>query len=160
MAEYDNWEALVAAADKKCSRILEDDVYPVVKRIVLRHIFEDIYSSNQPKQGMWVDGETYARRFSLLDEGNIYHELQSGGNTLMVTSWATPSPAIVPGWSFHNRRPGAFLQLLESGNMGIWYSGFPRPAIGNAQKELDEQIGHTTSEVGMAIQRGIDRKFK
>lgn len=160
MPDYDSWESLVAAAEEKCSKILESDVRPVLEKIVLRHIFEDIYSAYQPKEGGWVNRTTYGRRFSLLDEKNLYHELQDGGSTLMVTSWATPSPAVVPGWSFHNRRPGAFLQLLESDNLGIWHGGFPRPAITNAQRDVDRQVESTSSEIGSAIVRGIERHFK
>lgn len=159
MPDYDNWESLVAAAQDKCSKILRRNVKPAVEKIVLQHIFDDVYNAYHPRQDGWVGGETYQRRYSLLNEGNIYSEIQDNGSTLMVTSGAAPSPAVVPGWSFHNRRPGAFLQLIESGNTGIWYGGFPRYPITNAQRDIDRQINSTTSTIGSAIMLGIRSEF-
>lgn len=155
MPDFGDWESLVAAVESQFPAILEGYVKPVAEQVVLRHIFSDIYGATAPKAGAWVNGTTYGRRYSLLSEGNMYHELQDGGSTLMVTSNAAPSPAIVPGYSFHNRRPGAFLQLLESGNLGINKRGFPRPAITNAQNDIDSQLGSPASEIGAAIQAGL-----
>lgn len=160
MPYYDNWDDLVTAVQDHCTKILEDDVCPVVEEIVLRHIHDDIYSVYKPKPGRWVNGTTYERRYSLLDKRNMYHEMQDNGRTLMVTSVAKASPSVVKGYSFHNRRPGAFLSLLESGNMGIWFGGFPRPAISNAQREIDKGLSSVHSAIGAAIQSGLDKRLK
>lgn len=160
MPYYDNWEDLVAAAQDRCAVILEKDVRPVIEEIVLRHIHDDIYSVYKPKIGRWVDGTTYERRYSLLSKKNLYHEMQDNGKTLMVTSIAKASPSVVKGYSFHNRRPGSFLSLLESGNMGIWAGGFPRPAISNAQREIDKSLSSVHSAIGAAIMAGLDKRLK
>lgn len=171
--EYSDWDSLVAAAQKKCATILRRDVAPIVEKIVKDHIEKDIYGAYSPKPGAWklskikqsvrgvyedrvkddTNKDTYKRRHTLTDD--VYSEMSGANNdTLLTTTNTAPSPSVVPGWSFHNRRQGAFLQLLESGNMGIWKSGFPRPAIGNAQKEIDN-----SSRVSRAIENGIKREF-
>ena len=156
MQTFDNWEDLTEAVQAKCKIVLEKDVLPVMTDIVKKHIASDIYGVYSPKEGAWVGGTTYKRRMSLLSSSNMYHELQDGGETLMVTSRATPSPAIKVGYSFHNRRPGAFLSLFEAGNFGFLNDTsayhFPRPAITNAQAEIDK-----SSAISSAIQSGIDR---
>ena len=90
-----------------------------------------------PKPGAWVNGTTYSRRHVL--EGSVYSRKEGEGRYL-VTSDASASPSVVPGYSFSPRGAGSFLALLESGNMGIWRGGFARPAVGNAQKEVDQMI--------------------
>lgn len=137
----DSWEALTDAVQQRCTTILDKKVAPIAKEIVRKHIETDIYGAYTPKENGWVttDGEptTYKRRYLLLKRGAIYHQF-SKPDEIMITSNVTASPAVVKGWSFRNRYPGAFLKLLETGNMGIWRGGFPRPAIGNAQKEIDK----------------------
>lgn len=151
MPDYSSWEELCDAAQKRCNDILKRDVAPVAKEIVKRHIKHDIYDVYTPKTNGWVDGTTYQRRHVL--DGSVYSTFVDD-DEIMVTSNATASKAVVPGYSFHNRRPGSFLKLLETGRMGIWRGGFPRPAIGNAQKEIDR-----SSAIRNAIQSGLDRYF-
>lgn len=151
MPDYRSWEELCDAAQKKCHDILKRDVAPVAKRIVIEHIQSDIYDVYEPIKNGWVNGTTYRRRNVL--KGSVYHTFIHD-DEIMVTSNATASKSVVPGYSFHNRRPGSFLKLLETGNMGIWRNGFPRPAIGNAQKEIDQ-----SSKIRDAIQSGLNRYF-
>jgi len=151
MPDYDNWEELCEAAQGRCKDILNRDVAPVAIQIVKKHIQKDIYDAYTPITGGWVNGTTYSRRHVL--EGSVYHTFIHD-DEIMVTSRATASKSVVPGYSFHNRRPGSFLKLLETGRMGIWRNGFPRPAIGNAQKEIDH-----SSAIRNAIQSGLDRYF-
>jgi len=136
----ENWEQLTNAAQQKCIQIVDKKIAPIAKEIVLKHIVSDIYGAYTPKENGWVTKNgsrtTYRRRHLLDSKGNIYHEFISG-DEIIITSRVTASPAIAKGWSFHNRYPGAFLKLLESGNMGLWRGGFARPAIGNAQKEIN-----------------------
>lgn len=151
MPNYDSWEALTAAAQEKCKTILEKDVSPVAKEILKKHIRSDIYDVYTPIPNGWVNGQTYQRRHVL--EGSIYHSLIADDEVL-ITSNATASKSVVKGYSFHNRRPGSFLKLLETGNMGIWAHGFPRPAVGKAQLEINK-----SAAIEAAIRDGIAKRF-
>ena len=151
----DSWEALTEVVKQRCATILDKSVAPIAKDIVRKHIETDIYGAYTPKENGWVSSDgtptTYKRRRLLLKRGAIYHKF-SAADEIMVTSNVTASPAIVKGWSFRNRYPGAFLKLLETGNMGIWRGGFPRPAIGNAQKEIDR-----SSEISRVIRQELNK---
>ena len=155
MAIYGDWDSLVAAAEEKISIILKQDVAPIVEEIVQSHIQSDIYYAYSPRPGAWIKGSTYQRRHTL--ENNISSSLLDG-ETLFVTSTATASPSVVKGYRFQNRYAGAFLKMLESGNTGIWRRGFPRPAITNAQTEIDDNLQN--GSISRAIERGIKREFK
>ena len=148
---YSDWESLVNAVDQKAFKILQTDVAPVAEGILKKHIKSDIYDVYTPKENGWVNGETYRRRYAL--EQAITTIVQDK-NTILVTSTATASPAVLSGWSFHNRYPGAFLKLLEVGNMGIWNGGFPRPAVASTQNEID-----SSSAIKNAIKSGIQREI-
>ena len=166
MPDYGSWEELCEAAQKKCYDILKNDVAPVAEEIVRNHIQDDIYDAISPYTGQkyrpipngWVNGTTYQRRHVL--EGSVYSSLledkpiEEGEDpfVLLVTSNATASDPVVTGYEFNNSEPGAFLNLLETGHMGIWRHGFPRPAIGNAQNEIDR-----SSAIRNAIQSGLDK---
>lgn len=151
MPTYGDWDELCNAAQERLHNILDREVAPVAKEIVKKHIKSDIYDAYTPVPGGWVNGTTYQRRHVL--EGAMLHKFIHD-DEILVTSNATASKSVVKGYSFHNRRPGSFLQLLESGRMGIWVKGFPRPAIGNAQKEIDR-----SSAIWNAIQSGLDKYF-
>lgn len=156
MTEYEDWESLVNAAQASCRDILVRNVAPVMKDIVKRHIQTDIYDAYTPVEYYTFGRQIFAgyqRRHVL--EGAMYHELQGKNkDTIMVTSTAPASKPIVKGYSFYNRRPGAFLKMLEGPNMGIWRTGFPRPAITNAQKEIDR-----SAAINNAIREGIGKYF-
>lgn len=151
MPNYSSWEELCEAAQQKCHEILKRDVAPVAKEIVKKHIQHDIYDAYTPIPHGWVGGTTYQRRHTL--PGSVYATFVHD-DEIMITSNVTASKSVVPGYSFHNRRPGSFLKLLETGRMGIWRGGFPRPAIGRAQEEIDH-----SSAIRRAIQSGLDRYF-
>ena len=148
---FSDWASLVSAVDQKATAILKQDVAPVAEDILKKHIKSDIYNAYTPKPNGWVNGTTYQRRHVL--EGAVT-SLMPDPHTLIVTSTATASPAVVPGWSFHNRYPGAFLKLLESGNMGIWRGGFPRPAVSNTEADFE-----TNKKLHSAIKNGIKREI-
>lgn len=160
---FSDWDALAAAVNKKANNILNKDVAPVAKEILKKHIRKDIYEAYTPKPNGWVittpGGHwlrtTYKRRYSL--EGGVYARLNSP-NVLLVTSKATASPSVIKGYSFRNRYDGAFLKLLESGNMGVWRGGFARPAVGNTQKEFDNGNARITSAINKGIKREIEGK--
>lgn len=150
MPYFSDWGTLTAAAQLKCNKILGKDIAKAAKRIVQSHAQSDIYGAYSPKPNAWVGGSTYSRRHTLT--GTIYSEYTKP-NEIMVTSKAAPSPAIIKGYSFHNRRPGMFFKLLESGNIGIWKGGFLRPAITNAQNEING------GALDAVIQSALDREF-
>jgi hypothetical protein len=150
--DFNNWESLCAAAQTKLQNVLKTDAAPVAKEIFENHIISDVYEAYTPRPGAWPpSGEqsTYARRFSLFAD---YAEVE--GDALTVTSRAAASPPVVKGAVFHNRYPGAFLQMLESGKTGIWKRGFPRPAVTTAPREIDR-----SAKLKRAITAGIQREF-
>ena len=153
---FDDWDSLVKAANKAASKVLTRDVSPVAKDILAKHIKSDIYDVYTPKENGWVtsDGSptTYERRHVL--ENSLTTYLVDDNMTLLVSSTATASKSVVKGYSFRNRYDGSFLKLLESGNMGIWRGGFPRPAVANAQAEID-----TSRKIASAIKQGIQREI-
>lgn len=146
---FDDVDALLDAVEASIADVLKTDVAPVAEDILRKHIKTDIYGAYTPKQGGWVNGTTYHRRHVL--EDGIKSEL-TDNNTLMVTSEATAGQSVVRGYHFSNRYAGAFLQLLESGHMGIWNGGFARPAVSNAQQEIDN-----SSRITSAVNRGMKR---
>lgn len=160
---YSDWDSLVAAVDGRTKIILKKNVAPVAKDILTKHINKDIYGAYTPKTNGWVtvtSGKhwirtTYKRRYSLIS--GVYTELKDD-HTLFVTSKAKASPSVVKGYSFRTRYDGAFLKLLESGNMGIWRGGFARPAIKNTQEEFDREDGRVASAIKDGIKREIEGK--
>lgn len=152
---FTDFETLANAVDKAAVDILTTDVAPVAEDILRKHIQKDIYEAYTPKENGWIstDGHrtTYERRYDL---GEAVTSYMSGDHTLMITSRAKASPAVVKGYRFRDKYDGAFLELLESGHMGIWRKGFPRPAVSNAQKEIDN-----SRHIAAAIRRGITREI-
>lgn len=157
---YSTWNGIISATEKEIKNILTKDIKPVGEKILKEHIKTDIYvaSTNKgfPRYGKWVNGTTYQRRHVL--ENSIWTDISptkaEGGFVLTVTSNATASPSVVKGYSFHNRYPGSFLKLLESGNLGIWRSGFPRPVISNTQDDFN-----SGTEISKAITEAITRRI-
>lgn len=131
-----------------------DDVIKLVanevEAILLKHIKSDIYGAYTPKEGAWVGGSTYVRRHVL--EDNIKSTLEADG-TLLTTSEAPAGQSVVKGYNFSNADSG-FLQLLESGHMGIWKNGFARPVVANAQKEVDN-----SERIRSILENGMKREM-
>lgn len=157
MRYYYNWEDLTAAAQKVCQKILEKDVAPVVKEILGRHIKSDIYDVYTRKTNGWVikvgdkyKAATYKRRH-ILEDSLI--SVMTDVDEIMITSKAPPRDPI-DGSKFNNSEYGAFLNLLETGRMGLWRGGFPRPAVSNAQREVNRSSG-----IKKAIKDGLDKRF-
>lgn len=148
---FSDWEELTTAISGKITEILKDNIAPVAEDILKKHIKSDIYDAYSPKENGWVNGTTYKRRHVLEDQITTLFQNE---NTILITSTATASPSILKGWSFHNRYPGAFLKMIEVGDMGIWRSGFPRPAVTNAQNEIDKN-----EAIKNAVKDGIKQKI-
>ena len=138
-----DWGTLVAQAQDKMDWILRSDVAPIAEDILRERIAVDIYAAYTPSY--------YQRRHVL--EQQVEGDL-TGPGTLLVTSTADASTSVVPGYSFENRSPGAFLEMLEVGNMGFWRRSFPRPAVAMAQGGIDR-----SAEIRKAIEDGIRREF-
>jgi hypothetical protein len=159
---YDDWGPLVAAANRKTKTILETDVAPVAEDILKRHIRDDIYGAYRPKTNGWVDEDghraTYERRNDLSNKVTSVFEQTFTGTTITVTSTEIPRHPVRKGfaktWWNHNRTTGSLLQLLESGNMGIWRGGFARPAVSNTQEAFE-----TDRRINAAIKRGVTREI-
>lgn len=158
MKYFNEWDELVNAANGKVKEILKNDVSPIAEDILKKHIQTDIYNVYTPKTNGWVstvNGQryrtTYTRRHVL--EQSVTTIFQND-NTIIITSTATASSPVIRGHRFYNNMPGAFLKLLEVGNMGIWKNGFPRPAVKNTQTEID-----TSVDISTAIQKGVEREI-
>lgn len=165
MVEFETWAALVNGAETAVEFILKQDVAPVAEDILRAHIIHDIYEAYTPKQNGWVNNTTYERRREL-PERVVSRLIRDGAtqtshlDTLAITSLATPSKPIVKGSTFtedpiEGRYGGSFLALLESGRMGIWRGGFPRPAVTNAERDMK-----TNKAVRDAIRNGIKREME
>lgn len=159
---FSDWESLVSAVDAKATQILQRDVAPVAEDILKKHIKSDIYDVYTPKENGWVlkaettaSGRdkyvriTYQRRNDLID---AVSSRMMGKHTLFISSNAKVNTSLFGTFQHHE---GAFLELLESGNMGLWRGGFPRPAVTNTQNEID-----TSHEIKSAIQNGIQREIE
>ena len=140
----DDWAILTEQAQDTLDCILLCDVSPIAEKILKERIAEDIYAAYTPAY--------YQRRHVL--EQSVEGDITSPG-TLLVTSTANASPFLLKGYSFENRYPGAFLELLEVGNMGFWRKDFPRPAVAMAQEIIDR-----SAEIQRAITDGIRREFR
>lgn len=154
MAEHNprvGWQKEPNFHDALMDAMLEE-VAPVVEDILRRHIQTDIYDVYTPKEGAWIGGETYERSHLLEDSVTSYI---IDGDTLFTTSMTTADESIVEGYDFSSNYPGAFLEMLASGHTGIWTSGFPRPAVENAQAEVDN-----SSAVRQAVDRSVKKAFK
>ena len=161
--------ALLALEDIGVSRsavndVMLNEVADLVQEILEKHISQDVYAAYSPKKTYYgkrppvgwisVDGDNghymYARRWSLYD--NFVRKME--GDTLFVTSDATPNKSVIgTGWS-HN--VGGFLQMIGTNPGRIWRGRFPRPAIQRAQEEI-ENNGYAQRAIAEAFARGIKR---
>lgn len=150
MPYYDDFDELYKAVDERLNIVLKKHVAPVAEDILRQFIRTDIYLAYTPKRGRWVNGSTYEREYDL--EESVYSVVYDD-NTALITSDARAVP-LLRSSVFEHRRPGAFLELLESGHMGFWKAGFPRPAVRNAQEAVK-----TMPHIKEAIRYGLDAEF-
>lgn len=153
MDEFDDFEGLADAVQKQCQDALQKVAVPLVKDILLTHIQSDIYDAYTPKANGWVSADghptTYERRYSLLDESAISHSFESP-DTIVITSNALPSPSIGKS-KFVSQGDGSFLKMLAGNNHGLWRGGFPRPAVVNAQTEVNQ-----SADLRAALQKELE----
>lgn len=155
---------------------LNNDIKPIVYEILYKHIQKDIYGVYTPAENGWVEYNpdtgrfrshvTYKRRYVLLDPKNAYSEThyEINGDTITGKLFATIDAKVAPfprKRSFKYTGHGAFLELLEIGRLGIFtrakFGGgsFPRPAVSNAQKEVDN-----SPRIKAAINRFVRRSTR
>ncbi len=141
-----SFKMLAKMVDDDLRRVLETEVAPYMEDVLREHIYTDIYDANEPHEDSWVHHRTYQRRYLLPQRVRSYTNKR--GNIVRVTSTATARTPIFSGSRWGSA--GAFLNMLQEGNMGFLstytsYGYFPRPALANAQKEIE------TSGVIMSI---------
>ena len=145
----------MAGAERAISNILTKDVAPVAEKILREHIQRDIYDAYTPVSGGRFAGRVfdgpYARRHVL--ERNVVSEL-TRPYELFITSTASPNRPLLKGFRVYGGKNGGFLELLETGDMGIWRRGFPRPAVSLTQEELDR-----SPRIEKAIVAGLKREI-
>lgn len=149
----------IGVSDSVIQDIMMHEVADVVEKILLKHIQTDIYDAYSPHIYSWNttppgwyrlnDREIqYRRRNSLLSSAGIYKEMN--GNELFMTSDVEANQAVIGVWSSHGH--GSFLQMLEVGPGPVWKGAFGRPAISNAQEEID-----SSSDIQKAFDAGLKR---
>lgn len=146
---FDDLDDLYLAIDVGMIDVLQS-VIPVAEDILRKHIRKSVYISSEPHPNKWVNGETYQRRHTLEDSVETIWE---GDHEIVITSTADANASIIPGYHFVSSYPGGFLQLLESGHMGFLNAGahgFPRPAVTNAQMEVN-----SSSKINAAVEKGL-----
>ena len=125
----------------KARIVMMDYVAPVVEEILRKHIESDIYGAYTPK--------FYERSYSLT--ANVRSQMISD-DELLVTSTAVPN---TPHAGWHSSGDGAFLYMLEVGDLGWWRKDFPRAAISNTQRETD-----SSTKVRQAMKLGVEQVTK
>lgn len=143
----------IGLTEAQIRTVLNEYVAPVMREILLNHIASDIYGAYSPKEYAWIGGETYHRKGSLLSEMALYSEIT--GNTIFMTSDAEPENLWGGGLGGGH---GAFLAVLEAGDMGAWtrvtHRWLARPALSGAQEEVD-----TSPLIEDAARRGVEYLF-
>lgn len=148
---FENVESLIDHLNTINASGAIDQVAAKVEEILKKHIASDIYGRSYKSEGAWVNGTTYQNRNNI--ENMVKSEMEDE-NTLVVTSTEGASESISRIKKFSNGEDGAFLQLLESGNMGFVKKGFSRPAVTNAQREVDNN-----PSIRALIDRGMKEKY-
>ena len=112
------------------------------EEVLRRHILSDIYGVDRRGEHSWVHRKKYERRNNLPNTVYSYRE----GDVVWITASGEPDTPVRKNATFVSAEPGAFLALLESGNLGFltrrspkYMPLFPRPAIRNAQAEVDSE---------------------
>lgn len=140
----DNIVDAISASGDMIKDVAINDVAPIVEEILVRHIYRDIYGAYTPRE--------YKRRY-MMSDGDALVVKMLDDSTLFVTINAKPDGTWTGSSSWTPRYDGSFLEMLEKGDLGWWKKGFPRPAVSNAQKEVDEN----RDKINAAIARGLNR---
>lgn len=157
----------IGVNDAMIRDIMMNEVADIVWDILQKHISEDIYAAYSPHTtyygrnppvgwiGVGQEGYyRYARRWSLY-ENKVSKML---GDTLFVTSDAEPNMSVMgSGWTHNNT--GGFLQMIGTNPGSAWKGRFPRPAIQNAQDEIDNSP-YAAKALEIAFARGLSRYSK
>lgn len=142
MALVSNYSGLVRSIKSTATAALTatlEDISPSIEDILRRRIKSVVYVGGEPHDGAWLKNTTYERSYNLLDEISSEIIEDSGRVILRVTSDAEPSDPIVKGCVFEAEEPGAFLRMIENGDMGFLKAekhGYPRPVITRARDDV------------------------
>ena len=146
MGEYSNWSSLVKAAQTACNDVLKSEVADTAKKIVNKHIQSDIYDTYSP---VGEENGGYDRRNELGDPTNTISRMIDK-NTILITNEAPPSPPIFDG--DYGEYDDELLYWIEKGRVLNMFNNkdypwmHPRPAISNAQEEIN-----SSTEIESAI---------
>lgn len=147
---FETFEQMAEYAKGDAKKILREKVAPFARKTLREHIQADIYDVYEPHEKAWVGETTYQRRGRL---GSRVEAFYPEDDEVLVTSLEPANISVVKGCHFSNRYAGSFLELLASGNMGIWKNGFSRPAVELAQEDIE-----TSYEFDRIVGNGI-RKY-
>lgn len=147
-----HWNGKISAKDFE----IPDEIFAAVQKMgedVLRsHIETDIYGVDQRVENGWcrpvvgglegqTESATYERRHEL--PSTVYSERE--GDVVYVNAYGEANTPLFGYGVFTSVQPGSFLELLERGNLGFltqrtrYAPSFPRPALSNAQAEVDSK---------------------
>ncbi|MEG1562298.1 MAG: hypothetical protein RR365_00975 [Bacteroides sp.] len=145
----------MAAANKACSNILINEVADAAKEIVNDHISKDIYGAYSP---VGSENGGYDRRGELGNPANTVVK-KTGGNEILITNIASPSPPIF-GDGSGGSQEDRLLYWINEGLVPNYFNkrDYPwmhsRDAIGAAQEEVN-----SSANITRAIRSGIERVF-
>ena len=124
---FSNQKELMAAINANIDAALREAA-PKVKDILLSHIKSDIYDAYDPK--------FYERRGALESGNNIVWQVTD--HTLVVKDMTPGNTPIGVGKTPAGNQLIGIIQTGAQGNgLGKWKGAFARPAVANAQDELD-----------------------
>lgn len=143
---------------------MENEVFAVVREVVLSRIQNDVYDVYKPK--------VYIRRHTsqgLMDKNNVVYELEKNGQVLVVWNIAKYNPHNNPHATFstEKRKQNILQKLIIDGWSKVKPDDsaykHPRPFIANANRELQRGGDHRKSleeafEAGLARQ-GLSKKI-
>lgn len=134
-----DWAGELKESDLEISKAAIAEIKRLGEDLLKRHIETSIYAIDRRGENSWVHRKKYERRHQLPETVRSYVE----GNYVWITADGEPNTPIGKNSTFVSAEPGAFLGLLESGNLGFltktrrYAPKFPRPVLKNAQKEAD-----------------------
>lgn len=159
-----NLKELKGELQKKVNKALQNDVAPVVKNTMIKHIDEDVYDVYEPS--------TYVRRFNhsgievqspfdntentgLEDIDNIISIVQN--DTLIVENDTLGSRFYRDKkgkWKTSKNYNQPIAEVIETGHgYDVWDDAEPRPFIKNTRNELRETGKHAE-----ALKKGLEKQ--
>ena len=141
-AQFNSVEAFIEGLNDVIMDVLQTDIVDYIDPIFSKYIEKEIYGKSLLKPYSWVGGETYERRYALLNQPSWVVPSRSGSgldavNRVEITRTAAANYSIL-GYSTYGNEYGWFLDMLEEGDLGFYMKGFPIPVVPVVQKYLDD----------------------